>query len=248
MDGANAIILKRYDYREQDALVVVYSAHRGRLTLLARGAKKPQSKLAGHLEPLTLAEIMIIQGRGFDYIGSAVTRRAFPGIRADLNKLYYAGQAAAFYCRETQESIADQNLFRLFVSWLEALDDFSAGGGGELSKESGEALLAFLTVHFLAATGRGPQLYSCLDCRRPIRPGRNRFDLAGGGLICPACQTAGQRLRLDEGRLVLMSDNAVKLARYLLSGPSTAVRRLRAGGRETAEVLTIMRNFLRFGQ
>ena len=79
-----AIILNRQAFRENDVMVTVQSMDKGKLKLVARGVKKMQSKLAGHLEPLNLGDIMVVRGKQFNYVGSANAENCYANIKSDL--------------------------------------------------------------------------------------------------------------------------------------------------------------------
>jgi DNA repair protein RecO (recombination protein O) len=162
---SSAIILNRSDYRESDSLITVYTKDFGKLSLVARGTKKIQSKLAGHLEPISLADILIIKGRGFDYIGSALTQNAFLKLKDNLNKLYYAGQAFNWFNRLVKDDQPDERLFFLLSYWLEVLDNYSPA---EFTKENGELFFIFFALKLLAELGYRPEMYECLNCREKI--------------------------------------------------------------------------------
>lgn len=239
-----ALILNRQDYREHDSLVTVYTPHAGRLSLLARGTKKPSAKLAGHIEPLTLADIMIIRGRGFDYLGSAVTRNSYPLIRHDLNKLYYAGQAISLYLRQTEENPGDERLFDLLAEWLGLIENFFSGS--ELAKERGSLFLAALRLKFLSETGHRPEMSRCLVCRQRAEPGENYFDLLNGGLTCGSCRR--ERLSGQESgkNLLTISDNCVKMVRFILNSDLATVFRLKADKKLLKELVELTTDFLNF--
>ena len=71
------IVLTNYLFRECDSLITVYGKNNGKLDLVARGTAKITSKLAGHLEPISLSNLMIINGKKFNYIGGAVCVNSF---------------------------------------------------------------------------------------------------------------------------------------------------------------------------
>lgn len=211
-----AIIINRQDYRENDSLATIYTRDFGRLTLMARGTKKLQSKLAAHLEPLTLAEVMIISGKGRDYIGSAVMRESYQGIRNDLNKLYYAGQVINLFRRLVEDNEREENLFSLLSGWLVSLDNADSEGP-ELSQEKGELLLLFFTVKLLTELGYKPEMYNCLHCGQPIKAGGNYFNLKNGGLVDNSCFAELRRqLNYEFSEFLTISDDCVKLIRYLI--------------------------------
>lgn len=242
-----ALILYRQDYREHDSLVTVYAPSEGRLQLLARGTKKLHSKLAGFIEPLTLADIMIIPGRGRSYLGSALTRCAYLAIRADLNKLYYAGQAVKLYLRQTEENPGDEELFRLLVDWLDLLDSFSSDDE-EFSRDRGELWLVVLVWRFLAATGRRPQMQACVNCRQVVLPGKNYFDRLGGGLVCNACFNSSYRDKQLVSPLLTISDNCCKIIRFILdsSHDLRTIAKLRVDKPMSQELSSLTFKFLDF--
>src|SRR3989338_10081061 len=86
------IILRREQYGENDSRVFVYTRNFGKLDLGARGTQKLLSKLAAHIEPLNLGEIMAVRGRQYDYLGSIVSENIFSGLRGDYDKIRAAGE------------------------------------------------------------------------------------------------------------------------------------------------------------
>jgi len=209
-----AIILNRRDWREADRLVSVYTPNHGRLSLLARGACKANSKMAAHLEPLSLSRLLVVKGKGFDYVGGALLEEAFWGIKQDLNKLYFAGEALRNFSLLVREGEADADIFSWLEKWLLSLE--AAGNGGDLDKEEGRFRSALFSWRLFHLLGYGPQLDNCVVCHQAPSPGKNHFDFARGGLLCSDCYAA-MPLGANEGSVVFLSDNCIKLLR-LASG------------------------------
>jgi len=236
-----AIILNRQSYRENDSLVIIYSLKYGQERLVARGTKKLQSKLAGHLEPISLADVMILKGKSGDYLGSAICRDAYLGIKADLHKLSYAGQALNRFSRLVKDREADEPLFFLLGTWLETIDAFSPV---MFSKERGELLFAAFLWQFLAALGYQPELYHCQSCQKNILAGENYFDLKSGGLRCSACAIKEDGPR--RGELVVVSDNLIKLSRFVLENTFSKVGKLQADREDIRLAFQLVNNFFRY--
>lgn len=237
-----ALILNRQDYKEYDSLVTVYTPLYGKLTLLARGTKKAGSKLAGHIEPLTLADLMIISGKGFDYIGGIITRDAYLGIRSDLNKLYYAGSALSLFNRLTKENQSDERLFFLIVRWLEILESFT-----DFQKESGELLAAFFTIKFLTELGYKPEMHQCLDCAQAITPGKNYFNLLSGGLVCEGCFIKNRSVQgVSQNQLLTITDNCIKLMRFMADNRFKSAEKLRIDKKVMKELSGLLDKFIIF--
>ncbi len=239
-----AIILNRSDYRENDSLNTVYSRDFGKLVLVARGTKKNKSKLAGHLEPISLADILIIKGKGFDYVGSALTRNAFLNLKEDLNKIYYAGRAVNWFNRLIKDAVPDERLFLLLNRWLEVLDNYPAT---EFAKESGELYFAFFALKLMAELGYKPEMYECLNCRQPIEPGKNYFNLKNGGLVCNPCIDKEKEFqRLNSTELLTISDNCIKLMRFIMDSKLDVAKKLKLDKKVTKELSVLTINFLNF--
>ncbi len=240
-----AIVLNRQPYRENDLLVTVYTKEFGKKKLVARGAKKLQSKLAGHLEPLSLAEIMIVRGKNFDYLGSALGRGTYFNLKSDLNKLYYGGRALAWFDKLVKENQADERLFFLLSRWLAVLDNFQAGRTGEeLSKENGELFFSFFALKLMAELGYQPELEHCLICREKLRPGKNYFDLKNGGIVGQECfSQKGEELKWD---LVSISDSVIKLMRFILVNRFSQAEKIKTDKKHIKELYQIVEKFLRY--
>lgn len=218
--NTSAVILDRRPYRESDTLVTAYTRKFGKQILIARGTKKLRSKLAGHLEPISRTDIMIVRGKNFDYIGAALGQDAYAELKSDLNKLYFAGRAVAWFNRLVKENQADERLFFLLTAWLETLADFSQpsdpGKDNHFTSESGELLLSFFALKLLVELGYQPEMTKCLICHQTLKSGHNYFDLKNGGVIGAECfAQQAQRSDYQAAEQPAISDGVVKLIRYM---------------------------------
>ena len=241
---SQAIILNRSDYRESDSLVTCYTRNFGKLTLVARGTKKIKSKLAGHLEPISLVDILVIKGKGFDYVGSALMADAYLGIKDNLNKIYYAGRVVGWFNRLVKDGEKDERLFFLLGRWLEVLNNYPPD---DFTKENGELFFIFFALKLLAELGYRPEMYNCLNCHEKIKPGKNYFNLKNGGIICENC-LAKERLEqeISSSELLTISDNCIKLMRFIMDNQLDAAKKLRLDKRVIKELSVLTVNFLNF--
>lgn len=227
-----AIILTRQSFREQDSKSVVYSLDKGKLELVARGTKKISSKLAGHLEPISLSNLMIVNGRQFDYIGSAVSENCFSAIKNDLDKLQLAGQAINIFNQLIKAGQRDENVFKLLQSFLDILNQ------KDLLTERQELLYNFFIFKLLTFLGYKPELYHCLICKKKILPKGNSFDLHKGGLVCKSCSKGKYSLTISE--------NCIKVLRLIVNKDLTNLVNLKVDKRLNKEVCKIISSFLQF--
>ncbi len=164
--NSRAIVIDSKAYREGDILVSFYTQKFGRLSLIAKGAKKLSSKMAGHLEPLTLIKLMIIKGRGLDYVGGVATEKSFLGIKSDLNKLFYTGKIVSLFSSLIKDKEADNRLFSLLTRYLETIEEED-----DFSKEIGELLWLKFSLSFLKESGYCPEMNNCLNCKKKLEKG-----------------------------------------------------------------------------
>lgn len=230
------IILDRKSFREHDTKVTVFSLEKGKLELVVRGAKKLKSKLAGHTEPITLANIMAIKGRRFDYAGSAFGDNYFLGIKNDLNKLYLAGRAFMIFKKIVKDGERDYKLFKLLGSFLEVLDH------NMLPVEGYELLVNFFILKLMVSLGYKPELYNCLVCNSKIEPNGNSFNISKGGLVCLKCD------RPDNTRALTISDNCIKVLRLAVDESNNFKKliKLKINNNLTKEVIEIIESFAKF--
>ncbi len=69
----DAIVLMRTNYGEADRIIKLLTPEAGKISLLARGVRKPKSKLAGGIELFSISSLTYIKGRGD--LGTLVSAR-----------------------------------------------------------------------------------------------------------------------------------------------------------------------------
>jgi len=199
----NVIVLKRDDFRENDSRVIVFSKEKGRLELVVRGAKKIKSKLASHLEPLNLVEIMAIHGRNFDYAGTALSSECFPNIKSDLEKLNFSVKAIGIFSAliKDGEGTSAEVLFYLLKDYLEIIDK---------ANDNLEFIHHIFLLKLLSELGYKPELENCSVCSKKIVSEKIFFSNRQGGTICPACGIKeGESKNISESSLNLFK-SAIK--------------------------------------
>lgn len=228
------IILKRAPINEADIKVTAYSYDRGKIELLARGARKLQSKLAGHLEPITLSGLMVVRGRKYDYAGTAVSESCFFNIKSDLEKIVFASKAVGLFDQLIKLGERDISLYQLLNSYLEILNR------KEKLKAGYELFYSLFVLQLLACLGHQPQLYNCVICGRKIAPQGNAFGFLSGGLICPTC------LKKCKGRFVMISENCIKLLRLTRTKKLSILANIKVNKVQTREFFNLADEFKKY--
>jgi DNA repair protein RecO (recombination protein O) len=152
-----AIVLRRIDFGEADRLLTVFTPERGKLKLIAKGARKPSSRKSGHVELFSRGQFLVAVGRELDILTQAETVEPFLLLRKDLLRTtyaYYVAELADAFTAERDENQPLYDLLKDALGWLcipdegstepssarPAARDAAAGGGSQPEPEAGRSL------------------------------------------------------------------------------------------------------------
>jgi DNA repair protein RecO (recombination protein O) len=173
---AYAIVLRRRNLGETDRVVTFFSRERGRFDAVAKGARRPRSKLAAATEPFRTVKLMCALGKTIDVVSQCETQRPFNRIRGDLAKIASASVVAELCDGLLADHQPNPALFDLAEFALELIDE---------SERPQQIALSFV-VHAAAMLGYDPVLGACALCGRATGD-RVAFSPSAGGIVCPAC-------------------------------------------------------------
>lgn len=121
--STEAIILRRTNYGEADRVLSVLTPERGKVSAIAKGVRKPKSKLAGGLELFALCTVTIMSGRGeLGLITSARMERFYNNILKDYDRMQFGYEAIKLINRAT-ETVSEPEFYVLLRDCLDWLDD-----------------------------------------------------------------------------------------------------------------------------
>lgn len=154
--STEAIILRRTNYGEADRVLSLLTPERGKISAIAKGVRKPKSKLAGGLELFALCDVTVMEGRGgLGLITSARMKQFFGNILKDYDRMQFAYETIKLINRAT-ETVTEPEFYELQRDVLAWLDDLAADG--RLSELCFRLRLQFLLGHgFNFATDQAGQ-------------------------------------------------------------------------------------------
>lgn len=118
-----AIVLRRTDFGEADRIINLLTPG-GKVSAMARGVRKPKSKLAGGIEFFALNEIVLIEGKSeMRTLSSARMREFFGKILKDFERTEFAYQAiktVSWLC----EQIESDDFFEILLTVFRSLNNF----------------------------------------------------------------------------------------------------------------------------
>jgi DNA repair protein RecO (recombination protein O) len=119
---ADALVLRTYKLGEADRIVVFLTRDRGKKRGVAKGARRPRSRFTGALEPLTEARVAYFEKERRELVGLNYAEPVqSPLALSTGDALGYVSYFAELIDEWAQEADADERLYRLGVSMLDAL-------------------------------------------------------------------------------------------------------------------------------
>jgi DNA repair protein RecO (recombination protein O) len=207
------IVLRSMDLGEADRVLTVLTPRLGKLRVIAKGVRRPRSRLGGGLEPMSDVQLVLAIGRTFDVVTGASLEDPHLGLRNDLHSTaaaWYVVELADRFCEGAADS---HDAFLLLAQALSALD----APPDEVRRE---VVARWFELHLLGAMGFRPELAACLECGAAIEPNANAYAPVAGGIICPSCSHAALGARP-------ISADALKVMRHLQRSGLLEILRLR---------------------
>jgi DNA repair protein RecO (recombination protein O) len=220
-----AVVLRSIRYGEADRILHLYSAQRGRIGAIAKGARKPRSRFGGRLEPFFRLDMLLHEGRGDLLTVTGVsTVDGYPRLRSSGAALGAAARACDAVLRLLDSAEPNPPAYNLLCRYLALLDD-PASPDAAL-----EVALSFRLKLALAA-GFAPELASCAHCGEADH--LVGFSGAAGGVVCAACE-AGSFPLSEEAHGFMVAAIAAPLAEAPTAGEG-ALRQVERAVGETLE-------------
>jgi len=169
-------------YGEADAVVTLFTEELGKVSAMARGARKSTRRFAAALEPLHALVVALDERPGAELYGlrEASVTRPRANLLRDLDRMSAAGQALRWVRAGSPPRTPEPEVWSELESLLERLDD-------PADPLPPKTHLAASGLRLLRYLGYGLELDACVRCGRRCDPARSAYvDAALGGLICQA--------------------------------------------------------------
>ena len=180
---SEAILLRAVDFGESDRIVHLLCPRTGRLSAIAKGARRSVKRFAGTLDLCNLLRVHVEQSRSSSMarLEQAVLVDPFLGLRERPARFALACYLIEMVDRMAPGGGAPADLERIY--------EFTRGALGVVEREQpDERLRVLLELRALEALGLRPELRSCVRCgTEPVPGDAVGFQVADGGVLCGAC-------------------------------------------------------------
>ncbi len=191
---AEGLVLRRTKLGETDLIVTLLTDGAAQVRAVAKGARRPGSKLAGVVGLGNEGAFLLHEGRNLDTVTEARLLVSRAGLALDFERCVMAEAVLDSAADLTAEGEHDPRLLPLTRTALDAVADAPV----ERLPLVGAAYL----LKAAAMQGYRPCMECCVRCGNEVGEGlsgRLLFSFEEGGLVCPDCADAGEGRVLDAG-------------------------------------------------
>ena len=228
-----AIVLRVTEHGDYDKIITCLTLKRGKMSFIAKGAKKSMKRFVGVLELFSVLNVVwsFGRGRGLPVLQEASVVNPFERVRTDVTRTAYASYWCELVDRWMEKGQRQVSVYRLLEYTLDQLDS------GELSVYP---LHISFQLRFMTLSGFRPGIDHCHKCRKPLEAfGRSSvaFDLRRGGVLCKECAP-------QKGSLHILSMGTVKLLNWVLNAPLGKLNRAKFSKQAIDESVGMLEAFV----
>ncbi len=182
-EQTEAILLRLVEFSETSLIVTLYTRDLGRISAIAKGARRPKSAFEGSLDLLSVCRIVVISkaNDSLDILTEAKLQRRFRAAGRNLIRLYCGYYLAELLRLWTDDGSPNPELYELSLQTIGAIDG------------DAEALwrMLFFELQGLRLLGHAPATAACASCGQPVdrQAPRIGFGYQLGGVVCESCRT-----------------------------------------------------------
>ena len=227
--STDAIVLSRFDYGEADRILTLITPTGGKLKAIAKGIRRPTSRIGGSLEPFAELNVTLARGRTFEVVTQVSVNHAWLGLRDNLESAATAWYLAELADRSLEEHRGAEPVYAILRRGYELLDAGMAPG----------RVARWYEMHLADELGVRPEVDRCVECDRMLEAdGRFRWVPPLGGVLCDRCPGPPH----DRTGLSL---DGLKLLKAYQRQDVEAISGLRLAESTEREVESAMRDFIR---
>lgn len=175
LQKCEGIVIRTNQYGETNKVVTLYTREFGKVGVMARGAKKPNSRLSAVTQLFTYGVFLIQTGSGLGSLQQGEMNSSMRSIKEDIFLTAYASYIVDLTDKCTEEKKPNPFLFELLYQTLNFINE----------GYDPEILTNIYEMKMLNPLGLYPTLNQCSVCGST--DGHFAFSIREGGLLCHRC-------------------------------------------------------------
>ncbi|MGG5255013.1 DNA repair protein RecO [Neobacillus sp. SM06] len=175
LQKCEGIVIRTTDYGETNKVVTLYTREWGKIGVMARGAKKPNSRLSAISQLFTHGNYLVQTGSGLGSLQQGEMITSMRSIREDIFLTAYSSYIVELLEKSVEDKKPNPYLFELLYQTLHYVNE-----GYDY-----DVMMNIFEMKMLNVLGLNPTLNQCSVCGST--DGHFSFSIREGGLICHRC-------------------------------------------------------------
>lgn len=175
LEKCEGIVIRTTNYSETNKIVTLFTREWGKVGVMARGAKKPNSGLAAVTQLFTYGYFLVQKGNGLGTLQQGEMIASMRAIKEDIFLTAYSSYIVDLADKSTEDKKPNPFLFELIYQSLNLINE----------GYDAEIIMNIFEMKMLNSLGLYPILDKCSVCGSA--DGHFSFSIREGGLICHRC-------------------------------------------------------------
>ena len=179
------IVIRETAYKDNDKIITILTDSIGKVSVIAKGAKKTNSPYLASSQFLVYSEFVLYQNTGYFYLNSTAVINTFYNLRIDLDKLQTVFELTKLINSVTDENQDCERILKLFLNTIYALD--------KLDKDKKLIVNAF-KIKLFTLLGFAPRQDKCANCSKSLLESEDEFvyyNYVDNVFLCENCKGIG---------------------------------------------------------
>jgi DNA repair protein RecO (recombination protein O) len=222
-----SIVLKVYDFGEADRIFTLLSPSNGIIRAVAKGIRKPKSRMGGHIDIMSKVNAYISIGENLSNLSQVEIIDNYTLLKKDLSII-----SIGFYLLELCEKFSVENdpnndIYQHLSFTLDLL----------LLSANKNLLIRWFEINLLVISGFLPELYTCLISGEKLNEGDHLFSSINGGLV-------DKKYATSTDNYILMNKNSIKALRFLSNNLWSSVEKIKFPNNSVENLRIVMRKYI----
>lgn len=199
------IVIREVAYKDNDKIITILTDSLGKVSAIAKGAKKTNSPYLASSQFLVYSEFVLYQNTGYFYLNSASVINTFYNLRIDFDKLQIVFEMTKLLNSVTDENQDCEKILNLFLNTIYALD--------KLDKNKNLIVNAF-KIKLFALLGFAPRQDKCSNCSKQLLNNKDEFvyyDYIDNIFLCEDC-----KITVDQKRIIRINKATYNAIFYVI--------------------------------
>lgn len=184
-EPTTAIVIRTVEFSETSLIVTLLTKDFGRVSAIAKGARRPKGPFENSLDLLSVCRVVLIRkaGETLDLLTESKLRRRFRGGERSLDRVNAGFMVAELLRVLIDDDQPHEDIYDLTLSTMDRVD-----GTGDVALS-----LLYFELQLIRMLGHAPRIDACSDCGNSVSlqtsdsNHRWSFSFESGGLVCQGC-------------------------------------------------------------